>query len=88
MGGNSLLDLVVFGRSAGLHIEESFKQGIDIKDPSKEDINRALRNINRVNISSDGENASVIKKDLQEIMQTSFGVFRREDNMKSGIKVI
>ena len=88
LGGNSLLDLVVFGRSAGLHIEESFKQGIDIKDPSKEDINKALRNINRVNISSDGENASVIKKDLQEIMQTSFGVFRREDNMESGIKVI
>ncbi len=88
LGGNSLLDLVVFGRSAGLHIEESFKKGIDIKDPSKEDINKALRNINRVNISSDGENASVIKKDLQEIMQTSFGVFRREDNMKSGIKVI
>ena len=88
LGGNSLLDLVVFGRSAGLHIEESFKKGIDIKDPSKEDINKALRNINRVNISSDGENASVIKKDLQDIMQTSFGVFRREDNMKSGIKVI
>ena len=88
LGGNSLLDLVVFGRSAGLHIEESFKQGIDIKDPSEEDINKALKNINRVNISSDGENASVIKKDLQDIMQTSFGVFRREDNMKSGIKVI
>ena len=88
LGGNSLLDLVVFGRSAGLHIEESLKKGIDIKDPSKEDINKAIRNINRVNVSAEGENSAIIKKDLQEIMQTSFGVFRREDNMESGIKVI
>ena len=88
LGGNSLLDLVVFGRSAGLHIEDSFKQGIDIQDPSKDDINKALKNINRVNTSSKGENSSAIKKELQEIMQMSFGVFRSAKNMESGIKVL
>ena len=88
LGGNSLLDLVVFGRSAGLHIEDCFKQGIDIQDPTKDDINKALKNINRVNTSSKGENSSVIKKELQEIMQMSFGVFRSAKNMESGIKVL
>ena len=88
LGGNSLLDLVVFGRSAGLHIEDSFKQGIDIQDPTKDDINKALKNITRVNTSSKGENSSVIKKELQEIMQMSFGVFRSAKNMESGIKVL
>jgi succinate dehydrogenase / fumarate reductase flavoprotein subunit len=88
LGGNSLLDLVVFGRSAGMHIEESFKSGIDIKDPTKDDVNNALKNINKVNESNEGENSSKIKKDLQETMQLSFGVFRTEENMEKGIKVL
>ncbi|MEC7269534.1 MAG: succinate dehydrogenase flavoprotein subunit [Pseudomonadota bacterium] len=88
LGGNSLLDLVVFGRSAGLHIEDSFKQGIGISDPTNENINDALKNINRVNSSQDGENSSSIKKDLQEVMQLSFGVFRSAKNMEAGIEEI
>ena len=88
LGGNSLLDLVVFGRSAGLHIEDSFKQGRGISDPTSENINDALKNINRVNSSQDGENSSTIKKDLQEVMQLSFGVFRSAENMESGIQEI
>ena len=88
LGGNSLLDLVVFGRSAGLHIEDSFKQGIGISEPTSENINEALKNINRVNSSKDGENSSAIKKDLQEVMQLSFGVFRSAKNMEKGIQEI
>ena len=88
LGGNSLLDLVVFGRSAGLHIEDSFKQGIGISDPTNENVNDALKNINRVNSSQDGENSSTIKKDLQEVMQLSFGVFRSAKNMEAGIEEI
>jgi succinate dehydrogenase / fumarate reductase flavoprotein subunit len=38
LGGNSLLDLVVFGRSAGIHIEELMKQGIELKKASFDDI--------------------------------------------------
>ncbi len=88
LGGNSLLDLVVFGRSAGLHIEDSFKQGIGISEPTSENINEVLKNINRVNSSKDGENSSAIKKDLQEVMQLSFGVFRSAKNMEEGIQQI
>ena len=88
LGGNSLLDLVVFGRSAGLHIEDSFKQGIGISEPTRENINESLKNINRVNSSKEGENSSVIKKDLQEVMQLSFGVFRSAKNMEKGIQEI
>ena len=78
----------MFGRSAGLHIEDSFKQGIGISEPSSENINEALKNINRVNSSKEGENSSVIKKDLQEVMQLSFGVFRSAKNMEQGIEEI
>ena len=78
----------MFGRSAGLHIEDSFKQGIGISDPTNENINDSLKNINRVNSSQDGENSSTIKKDLQEVMQLSFGVFRSAKNMEAGIEEI
>ena len=85
LGGNSLLDLIVFGRSAGLHIEESFKSGISYENASNEDINDALKNLNRVNTSQKGENSATIKKDLQKTMQMNFGVFRTEELMKKGI---
>ena len=42
LGGNSLLDLVVFGRATGIHIEESLKQGIDLKVSSEENVNEAI----------------------------------------------
>tara|TARA_B100001113_G_scaffold343827_1_gene331541 strand:- start:1146 stop:2951 length:1806 start_codon:yes stop_codon:yes gene_type:complete len=88
LGGNSLLDLIVFGRSAGLHIEESFKSGIKMENPSPDDINYALRNLNRVNVSQSGENFVKVKKDLQKTMQMNFGVFRTEDLMVNGIKEV
>mgnify|MGYP005696824715 FL=1 len=88
LGGNSLLDLIVFGRSAGLHIEESFKSGIKMDDPSSDDINYALRNLNRVNVSQSGENFVKVKKDLQKTMQMNFGVFRTEELMVNGIKEV
>ena len=88
LGGNSLLDLIVFGRSAGLHIEESFKAGIKMDDPSSDDVDYALRNLNRVNVSQSGENFVEVKKDLQKTMQMNFGVFRTEELMENGIKEV
>jgi succinate dehydrogenase / fumarate reductase, flavoprotein subunit len=86
LGGNSLLDLVVFGRSAGIHIEESMKQGIDFKNASNDHIDKALERLNRLNASTEGEQVSVLKERMQQNMQNNFGVFRREDLMEKGIK--
>ena len=55
-------------------------------DPSPDDIDYALRNLNRVNVSQSGENFVQVKKDLQKTMQMNFGVFRTEELMKNGIK--
>jgi succinate dehydrogenase / fumarate reductase flavoprotein subunit len=86
LGGNSLLDLVVFGRASGLFIEKQLSEGIDLKDATEEDIERAMTVLNRVNQSQEGEKASVLRAELQTIMQNHFGVFRRGDFMKEGIK--
>tara|TARA_B110000014_G_scaffold262980_2_gene258355 strand:- start:3069 stop:4862 length:1794 start_codon:yes stop_codon:yes gene_type:complete len=88
LGGNSLLDLVVFGRAAGIHIEKSMKQGIELAQPNADDIEKAAERLNKLNESSQGKQASELKKEMQENMQTNFGVFRREDLMQDGIKEI
>ncbi len=85
LGGNSLLDLVVFGRAAGLYIEESMKQGVELKDASNDDIDKALERLNKLNASTEGDQVAVLKEKMQQNMQNNFGVFRRGDLMEKGI---
>jgi succinate dehydrogenase / fumarate reductase flavoprotein subunit len=86
LGGNSLLDLVVFGRASGMFIEKQLREGINLKDASEGDIERAMEGLIRINNSEGGEKASVLRAELQTIMQNYFGVFRRGDFMKEGIE--
>ena len=85
LGGNSLLDLVVFGRAAGLHIEQVMRQGVSYREASDSDVEAAMQRLNRWNESSSGESVYDLKKELQTTMQNSFGVFRTEKNMQEGI---
>ncbi|MDM3871681.1 succinate dehydrogenase flavoprotein subunit [Porticoccus sp. W117] len=86
LGGNSLLDLVVFGRASGLFIEKQLREGIELDDASDADIEAAMARLNRVNNTNDGEGAAELRTELQSIMQNHFGVFRRGDFMKEGIE--
>ncbi|MBG58667.1 MAG: succinate dehydrogenase flavoprotein subunit [Porticoccus sp.] len=86
LGGNSLLDLVVFGRSSGLFIEQALREGIDLKEATDADIDAAMSGINRINNSTEGETTAELRAELQGIMQNYFGVFRRGDYMQEGIE--
>lgn len=86
LGGNSLLDLVVFGRAAGMFIEGALNEGIEYLDASESDIESAMKRITRWNESEGGESIPELKAELQDIMQNSFGVFREEKNMQDGVK--
>ncbi|GEN28299.1 succinate dehydrogenase flavoprotein subunit [Halovibrio variabilis] len=85
LGGNSLLDLVVFGRAAGMFIEGALNEGIEYLDASESDVESAMQRITRWNESEGGESIPELKAELQEIMQSSFGVFREEKNMLDGV---
>ena len=85
LGGNSLLDLVVFGRAAGIHIEEAMRQGITHRKPSDGDMERATARLTRWNESADGESVAELKRELQRIMLVNFNVFRSGDNMRKSI---
>ena len=85
LGGNSLLDLVVFGRAAGIHIEEVMRQGVSHRDPGDDDIDRALERVRRWDASAAGDGVAGLKRELQNLMQVNFGVFRTERNMLDSI---
>ncbi|MBB1489288.1 succinate dehydrogenase flavoprotein subunit [Oceanospirillum sediminis] len=86
LGGNSLLDLVVFGRAAGIHIEKALSEGMDYAEADEADIDRAMARLNRWNGSTDGESVAELRAELQTTMQNYFGVFRTEEYMQKGIK--
>jgi len=80
LGGNSLFDLVIFGRSAGLHLKES------MRDASESDIDAALMRLNRWDNTQSGEDPVEIRKALQACMQHNFSVFREGDAMAKGLE--
>jgi len=86
LGGNSLIDLIVFGRAAGIHIESMLSQGLEQREASETDIEAAMQRLNRLNSTTSGESVAVVRKELQNIMQNHFGVFRTGDYMREGIQ--
>jgi succinate dehydrogenase / fumarate reductase flavoprotein subunit len=84
LGANSLLDIVVFGRAVGLHLEEALQGDLPSPDVSTTDIDIALSRLYRWNDSSSGEDIYEIRAAMQKIMQDDFGVFREGASMLEG----
>ncbi len=85
LGGNSLLDLVVFGRAAGLRIGDMLAQGVERRRAGGSDLERPLARLARLDGSAAGEAVAPLRAELQRVMQDHFGVFRRGDFMREGI---
>ncbi len=88
LGGNSLLDLVVFGRAAGLYLEKAMREGIELDEASEADVETAMARLNRLESNQDGEKAPELRAEMQKIMQDCFGIFRNGEDMARGIKAL
>ena len=87
LGSNSLLDLVVFGRAAGLNIIENSKN--KKHKPLPEDaLEFTLNRLNKIELNSDGENSKEVGSELRGVMQDHCGVFRFPELLKKGLKQI
>ncbi len=88
LGGNSLLDLVVFGRATGLHLGEALAATSEYRQASASDLEASLSRFNRWESSKpgQGEDPVQIKKDLQQCMQLNFSVFREGAAMSEGLE--
>ena len=88
LGGNSLLDLVVFGRATGLFLEQALKSGTQGVTSSDEDIAPIMEKLAQLDASQSGATSTSIKHKLQEVMQNYFGVFRTGEYMEKGVASI
>jgi len=88
LGGNSLLDIVVFGRSAGNHILDFLKTNRYHRQINQDSVDKAVERLNRWDDTSDGESVDDIRADLQRDMEDHCGVFRTEEILKEGVEKI
>ncbi len=86
LGSNSLLDLVVFGRAAGMHAEEVLRAGIQQREVTEKALNDAMARYNRWESNKAGEGVAELRAELQKAMQIDFSVFRTEQQMQDGLE--
>ncbi|MFL2980853.1 MAG: succinate dehydrogenase flavoprotein subunit [Methylophilaceae bacterium] len=84
LGSNSLLDLIVFGRSAGLHIIKNNKK-TKFKPLPKNPEKNILEKIEKLDANESGEDSNKLGDELRNIMQNHCGVFRTPDLLQKGI---
>ena len=70
---------------AGKYINDGFKSGGGVAEATNDDIDRAMKRLNKLNESSTGYAVADVKKELQTCMQNYFGVFRRGEFMEKGV---
>lgn len=85
LGTNSLLDLVVFGRAIGLHLEEALKNDLGHRKEASGEMDRATARYERWNDRNNTEDPYEIRKQMKRVMQNSFGVFRDAGPMEKGL---
>lgn len=87
LGGNSLSDLLVFGRRAGLSATEHAQHAGAVKIDEQQ-IEEAERELLAPFERPAGESPYDIHRDLQESMHNYVGIFRNEDDLKKGLSEI
>jgi succinate dehydrogenase / fumarate reductase flavoprotein subunit len=88
LGCNSLLDIVVFGRAAALRARETLKPGALQKPLPKDSADKALARLDRVRNANGSKPAAEIRLNMQRIMQSNCAVFRNEEVLAEGVKLI
>ncbi len=89
LGGNSLLDIVVFGRAAGNHIIDYLKENRYHRPMSGDSVDKAMARLSRWDQKGEGESVRQLKDELKKTMEDYCGVFRTDDILAEGVdKVI
>ena len=84
LGGNSLSDLIVFGKRAG---EFAAKSAEEIEQPKihENEINNACNKILEPLSKKDGENPGIIYESLREMMQMKVGIIRNGPELEDAL---
>jgi succinate dehydrogenase / fumarate reductase flavoprotein subunit len=85
LGGNSLSDLLVFGKRAG-EFAAKFAKENSLGEIDNDKIDIVAREALQPFEQSAGQNPYEVQKDLQEVMQDNVGIVRTENEMKSALE--
>jgi succinate dehydrogenase / fumarate reductase flavoprotein subunit len=88
LGGNSLLDLVVFGRAAGQHVIEYLRENPYPRPLPQEKVDQALARLARWDKPKGTETVAGLRDEMQRIMQDHCGVYRTEALLKEGLSML
>jgi succinate dehydrogenase flavoprotein subunit len=87
LGGNSLSDLLVFGRRAGLAAAEHAATAMPAS-PDPGEVETASRDMLSYFERQDGESPYAIHRDLEQTMQDLVGIFRNAEDLAKGIEKV
>ena len=87
LGGNSLSDLLVFGRLTGASASEFAKQNRRVQ-VNTDDVNSAMEEILEPFSRPAGPNPYEIHEKLQDLMQNYVGIMRTEEDLKHAIATL
>jgi succinate dehydrogenase flavoprotein subunit len=88
LGTNSLLDIVVFGRAAGIQVIKDLKKAPHHKALPTDAADKTLARLSRLNNQKGGECVAQVRDAMKRTMQTYCGVFRMADLLKQGVTKI
>jgi succinate dehydrogenase / fumarate reductase flavoprotein subunit len=86
LGGNSLSDLVVFGRRAGIGAAEYIEAGDAATSFDQGEVDGAIKEALAPFERTDGENPYDVQHDLQELMQDNVGIIRTATELELAIQ--
>ena len=88
LGGNSLLDIVVFGRAAGKHILSYLAENRHHGNIEPASIESAMERLHRWDRGGVGDSVSEIREELQRVMENYCGVFRKQEVLDDGVRKV
>jgi succinate dehydrogenase / fumarate reductase flavoprotein subunit len=93
LGGNSLLDILVFGRAAANHIIEYLKENKYPRVIDEDIVNKLVEKVKRYDLSKSQAGAPVetvanIRTELKQVMEEHCSVFRNKEILKAGVEKV
>lgn len=86
LGGNSLSDLLVFGKRAGEHAAELAKKTTTFPSIDPDQVENVVRESLKPFEQADGENPYSISQDLKLMMQKKVGIIRKKDGLLEALE--
>jgi len=88
LGGNSLLDILVFGRAAANHIISHLHENRYHRKMDKHSIDKALDRLARWDKTGEGESVPELRAEFRKVMEDHCSVFREHSILEEGLEKV